>query len=419
MFGVASALGVASYMSSGRAAVGGASTRARAPAMKWDVDIAPWELDYGLQRSPVRLPDGVEIGDPPQPFEVTDEQRRALYEDGAIVIPGVLNKEWIEYLRDATDWQVEHPHFWSIAGVASGLYDYIQRSVWASNGAFADFMYYSPVASALAGSVGAKELRLATDLLMVNPNKGFKWHQDNQNGPIDSFGEPGANEWTSLRWWVTMDDCPPDHGAPVYLRKSHLNMGVSTEAVFVDLEKDGLLAYPELLEFRPKAGDLIVWHARAIHKIDGPRSQDWESSRRRVLGGTVAIDDAKYLAGGRLLFADMGSHGMQDGDSLSHPLFPKLWPCSDPNERAEASAGRCTRTWEGVSRVWGGAFKSMAEMASFANVVNIGARKEGGGKERRELPSSLKLPSPPFPHDLPEIPLPFASKVREEDASKK
>ena len=288
--------------------------------------------------------------------------------------------------------------------MASGLYDYIQRSVWASNSAFADFMYYSPVASALAGCVeGTKELRLATDLLMVNPNKGFKWHQDNQNGSIDAFGEPGENEWTALRWWVTMDDCPPDHGAPVYLRRSHLNTDVPIESVFVDLEKDNLLQYPELLEFRPKAGDLIVWHSRSIHKIDGAPNQDWEASRRRVLGGTVAIDDAKYLAGGRLLFADMGSHGMEDGDPLKHALFPKLYPCSDPDERAEAAAGKCTRTWEGVGRMWGGALKSMTEMSSFANVVNLGGAKEGGGKGG---PAPLKLPSPPFPHDAPEIPLP-------------
>jgi len=356
--------------------------RAVAPSMKWEVSIAPWELEYGRQQSPVSLPAGIKEGDPPQPWEISDEQRQRLNEDGAIVIPGVLNDEWLAYLRGATDWQVQNPHFWSVAGVASGLYDYIQRSVWASNGAFADFMYYSPMASALAGCVNAKELRLATDLLMVNPNKGFKWHQDNQNGPIDAFGALGENEWTSLRWWVTMDDCPPDHGAPVYLRKSHLNTHVTTEAVFVDLEKDNLLQYPELLEFRPKAGDLIVWHSRAIHKIDGPKTQDWDASRRRVLGGTVAIDDCKYMAGGRLLFADMGSHGMEDGDPLKHALFPKLYPCSDPAERAEAQAGKCSRTWEGVSRMWGGMFKSVAEMSSWAKVVNINL--PGGEKEKQK-----------------------------------
>ena len=200
--------------------------------MKWEVSIAPWELEYGLQKAPVNLPASVREGDPPIPFEVTDEQRATLYEEGALVIPGVLNEEWLKYARDATDWQVAHPHFWSIAGVASGLYDYIQRSVWASNSAFADLLYYSPIASALAGSCNAKELRLTTDLLMVNPNKGFKWHQDNQNGPITP--EEG------IRFWVTLDSTPKDYGAPVYLKGSHRNEVVPPESVFVDIDMPGL-----------------------------------------------------------------------------------------------------------------------------------------------------------------------------------
>jgi hypothetical protein len=344
----------------------GARRRASAvPTMKWDVDIMPWSLEYGQQAAPVRLPAGAVEGGPPQPFEITDEQRERLVEDGAVVIPGLLNDEWLEYLRGATDWQVQHPHFWSVAGVASGLYDYIQRSVWASNDAFANFLYYSPLASALAGVGNAKELRLSTDLLMVNPNKGFKWHQDNQNGPIDAFGEN-----TALRWWVTMDDCPPDHGAPVYLKGSHRNTWIGSDQVFVDLEKDDLLQYPEMLEFRPKAGDLIVWHAKAIHKIDGPKSQDWEQSRRRVLGGTVALDDAKYLTMGRALFSDMGSHGLEEGEPLKHALFPKIYPQSDPAERAERASGRCTRTTEGVSRMASNMFASVGEMMSWTNVLN-------------------------------------------------
>ena len=187
----------------------------------------PWDLEYGLQSAPVKLPEGIREGDAPQPFAVTEEQRQRLVEDGAIVIPGLLSEEWLEYLRGATDWQVRNPHFWSVAGVASGLYDYIQRSVWASNDAFVNFLYYSPLASALANVSNAEELRLSTDLLMVNPNKGFKWHQDNQNGPIDAFQE----DFSALRWWVTMDDCPPDHGAPVYLKGSHRNTKVTSDMV--------------------------------------------------------------------------------------------------------------------------------------------------------------------------------------------
>lgn len=131
-----------------------------------------------------------------------------------------------------------------------------------------------------------------------------------------------------------------------------------------------VLDYPELLEFKPKAGDLIVWHARSIHKIDGAPTQDWGSRRRRVLGGTVALDDAKYLTMGRALFSDMGSHGLEEGAPLTHAYFPKIYPQSDAAERAEARAGKCVRTTEGMSRLAKNMFASLGEMASWTKVVN-------------------------------------------------
>ena len=42
-----------------------------------------------------------------------------------------------------------------------------------------------------------------------------------------------------------------------------------------------LINYPEQLVFRPKAGDMIVWDARAIHKIDGPENKDWGAAKVR------------------------------------------------------------------------------------------------------------------------------------------
>lgn len=344
--------------------------RLRDPQMKWGVDIAPWNVVYGQQASPVALPPGIK-SQGPEPFEVTDEQRRALLEDGVVILRGFLSPEWLEYLRAATDWQVENPHFWSTTGVASGMYDYIQRSIWSSNDAFAEFLYHSPLASALAGLANATELRLTTDLLMVNPNTGFKWHQDNQNGPIDAFGSNGGSsnkELPALRWWITMDDTPKDYGAPVYLKGSHKNKKVNDDAVFVDLERDELLDY-EILELRPKAGDLLVWHARAIHKIDGPEDKDWGKVKRRVLGGTVAVDDAKYMTLGRVLFSDMGSHGLQEGEPLRHAMFPRIYPAPDPAEQAYRKEGKCTRTTEGMMRLTTNIMNSAGEMLSFLKVT--------------------------------------------------
>jgi hypothetical protein len=352
--------------------------------MKWAVDIAPWKVEYGLQSAPVALPPGVKEGDAPQPWTITDEQRDQYRVDGVIHIPGLLSEEWLEYLRGATDWQVQNPHFWSTAGVASGLYDYIQRSVWASNDAFANFMYYSPLASALAGVADAKELRLSTDLLMVNPNQGFKWHQDNQNGPIDAFAEN-----TALRWWVTMDDSPADYGYPVYLKGSHMNSTIKDDAVFVDIANDGLLKYPDMLEFKPKAGDLLIWHSRSIHKIDGSPSRDCGQRRRRVLGGTVAVDDAKYLTKGRALFSDMGTHGLVEGGPLAHAYFPIIYPLSDPAERAERAAGKCTRTTEGFMRMTSNMFASAGEMFSWTKVLN-GKNDDASSKGAAPAPAEAE-----------------------------
>ncbi|CAK0826446.1 unnamed protein product, partial [Prorocentrum cordatum] len=67
-----------------------------------------------------------------------------------------------------------------------------------------------------------EEIRVTTDMLLCNPNKGFGWHQDNQNGPIDF---PDA-----MRWWVAMDRCGmDDYGAPEYLLGSHKNESVSDQ----------------------------------------------------------------------------------------------------------------------------------------------------------------------------------------------
>lgn len=182
-------------------------------------------------------------------------------------------------------------------------------------------------------------MRLCTDLLMVNPNKGFKWHQDNQNGPV-AFEH-------AIRFWVTLDDTPADHGAPVYLNGSHRNGCVPESAVFVDVCTGELAAYaPHTLQFRPRAGDMLVWHPRAIHKIDGPKSQDWGARLRRVLGGTAILGEAPYVGEGRALFSDLGRHSLRNGDPLRGALFPRLYPSSVQSERLARERGECTRTSE-------------------------------------------------------------------------
>lgn len=298
-----------------------------------------WEYNFGLQDPKIALPHGlVRDSSPPETYAITEEQILTLERDGVVHIKGVFDEEWVDYLKESTAYQVSNPHFWAIAGTASKLYDYIQRNVWQTNKAFAAFYYHSAMGDVLRQCGRTDEIRVSTDLLMVNPNKGFKWHQDNQNGPITP--EEG------IRFWITMDETPKDYGAPVYLKKSHKNNAVDPQAVFVDINQDGLEDYKDdRLEFRTQPGDMLIWHPRTIHKIDGPADGVW-TSYRRVLGGTVAKGGTKYhdKRGTGGVLSDLGKHGMQDGDKLSSSFFPIVYPQFDKAEAKSRDQGKVGRS---------------------------------------------------------------------------
>merc|ERR1711957_675576 len=225
-----------------------------------------------------------------------------------------------------------------MGGTASKLYDYIQRNGWQTNRAFASFYYHSAVGHILSQLGRTDEIRVSTDLLMVNPNKGFKWHQDNQNGPITADD--------GLRFWITMDETPAEYGAPVYLQGSHRNGVVDEQAVFVDIDQDGLEDYNrKKLEFRTMPGDMLIWHPRTIHKVDGPADGIW-TSYRRVLGGTVAKGGSLYhdKTGSGGVLSDLGRHGLQDQQDLDSPFFPIVYPRFNKEEAKARDAGNVARS---------------------------------------------------------------------------
>eukprot|EP00544_Gedaniella_sp_CCMP2646_P010989 CAMPEP_0202481992 /NCGR_PEP_ID=MMETSP1361-20130828/1452_1 /ASSEMBLY_ACC=CAM_ASM_000849 /TAXON_ID=210615 /ORGANISM="Staurosira complex sp., Strain CCMP2646" /LENGTH=402 /DNA_ID=CAMNT_0049109679 /DNA_START=39 /DNA_END=1247 /DNA_ORIENTATION=+ len=347
--------------------VTGTSTMASPKREKILKEPALWEYNFGLQDPQLKLPHGiVEFETPPELYTVTEEQIRTLDEDGVLHIKGVYDEEWVDYLRQATGKQVDEPHFWAFAGTASKLYDYIQRNIWQTNKAFSRFYYHSAIGHILAQCGRTDEIRVSTDLLMVNPNKGFKWHQDNQNGPIT---------WDEgLRFWITMDETPKDYGAPVYLKGSHKNNAVDEEAVFVDINDEKLAEYKhKQLEFKTMPGDMLVWHPRTIHKVDGPSDGIW-TTYRRVLGGTVAKGGATYRdkRGSGGILSDLGRHTLKDGDKLQSPFFPVIYPHFDIQEAKDRDAGKVGRSpMDIVTKIGGLAGKASGKrFSSFFKVLD-------------------------------------------------
>ena len=327
---------------------------------------ALWEYNFGLQDPQIALPHGlVRDVSPPETFTITEEQIRTLEEDGVVLVKGVFDEEWVEYLRKATAYQVDNPHFWAFAGTASKLYDYIQRNIWQTNRAFANFYYHSALGDVLRQCGKTDEIRISTDLLMVNPKNGLNRHQDNQNGPITP--EEG------IRFWITMDETPKDYGAPVYLKGSHRNTAVDGDSVFVDIKMEGLEEYKDKqLEFRTQPGDMLIWHPKTIHKIDGPADGIW-TSYRRVLGGTAAKGGTLYhdKRGTGGVLSDLGKHSMQDGEKLDSPYFPIVYPKWNPDEARERDNGNVGRSPSEIVTKLGGVISSAStkKFGSFFQVL--------------------------------------------------
>ncbi|CAJ1357786.1 unnamed protein product [Effrenium voratum] len=228
----------------------------RSSLAKKAVDLS--KLQFGVQDPEVPLPAGVQRGHAPARYKVEAHLADELEEKGVVLVPGAL-KDWVEFLRQVTDHQVEHPHLWSLVGRGGDSYDYIQRNVWMTNNGYRDFMYYSPLCHVLAQLARTSELRPSTDVLIVNPNDGINWHQDNQNGPIDAD--------YAIRWWTAMDACGEGKiGVPEYLIGSHRNQTVKDE-VAVDISGGDLPRFTDCTEYVVQPGDLIVWNTRTVHRI--------------------------------------------------------------------------------------------------------------------------------------------------------
>jgi len=326
--------------------------------------INPFAVSFGVQDPEVPLPAGVVAGQVAQKIELTEEQVRQFEEDGVLIVPGAM-KEWVEFLRGITEYQIERPHVWSLVGRMSGLYDYIQRNMWMTNNGFRDFLYYSPLGHVVAQLGRTDEVRCSTDMLLCNPNKGFGWHQDNQNGPIDF---PDA-----MRWWVAMDRCGEnDFGAPEYLLGSQNNRTVSDEAVFVKLEDGDLGDFQRKTKFIPEPGDLIVWNARTIHRIVAPPDQQWvEGTQRRAIGGTVAKGGTKYFnKGGASGISDLAGHTQKNGELLNSPYFPRIYPTRVPEEEeARANGSLIGRDPKKIAQLGVTLISNASKYVSFTKVV--------------------------------------------------
>ena len=274
--------------------------------------------------------------------DVTRDERAAYARDGAVVLRGMLQPEWIERMRAAVDRAVERPSAAASEYTEKGkpgryLGDFF---VWRRDPEFEAFELASPLPRIAAQMMGdASEVTLFYDQLLVKEPMTLEetpWHQDLPYWPVR------GDDILSL--WIAFDPVPADAGAMRYVKGSHADgvlyapkaFGKNTGFAEV-FERSGLPPFPdmdevlarsELLVCEVEPGDIVVHHPLTFHWSPGNLRKDL---RRRALAvrylGPDAVFDARpgtFLENRKLDAVLAEPVTTRDGERLGGANFPTV-----------------------------------------------------------------------------------------------
>ena len=268
-----------------------------------------------------------------EPIEpVTAEMVEAYRRDGAVHVPGVLDEEWVEHLRDAVALARTRPgpnaQDHSIEGESGGFFSDLQMSHRVP--AFLPFITESPMGAVAAALMGSRKVNLLHDAMWLKEagsSRRTPWHHDQPFYCME--GEQMCVMWVAL-------DAHPASVSLAFLRGSHrwrrrfrperINGGWYDGYG----DGDGFEAPPvvendparfERLAWPMRAGDCVVFHGLTLHGSPG----NHESTPRRAISLVVVGDDAVFVERGRETQPSYAGHGLSPGDPIDCDYFPRMF----------------------------------------------------------------------------------------------
>jgi ectoine hydroxylase-related dioxygenase (phytanoyl-CoA dioxygenase family) len=272
--------------------------------------------------------------------DVTEAERADYERDGAVVLRGILQPNWIERMRCAVDRVAAAPGEAAVEYAQSGTGRYLgDFFVWMRDADFRAFALASPLRHIAARVMGSRSVTFFYDQLLVKEPltaEETPWHQDLPYWPLR-----GAD---ILSLWVAFDAVPPEAGAMRYVRASHkagvmyapraFSKNSGYEAIYAAME---LPAFPDLgdLDHRDdvlvcpvEPGDVIVHHPLTFHWSPGNMSP---FVRRRAVALRYIGDDAVYDARPGTFIENSKIKAIlkepiayRDGDRIGGANFPRV-----------------------------------------------------------------------------------------------
>ncbi len=268
---------------------------------------------------------------------ITDAEARAFRRDGAAVLRGLLEPEWIDLLRAGVEYNRAHPspwsHWYTNPDRSIGFWsDYV---TWPEVPQYRRVVFESGLAEVAAQLMGSTSARFFHEHVLVKEPGAVErtpWHHDQPYYPVDGD--------RNVSMWIALDPVPLDT-AVRFVAGSHRWDRWFIPRKFIDhtpyaAESDRYEQLPDVdamiaaspdehpvLAFDAEPGDVIVFHYRTVHDAPGNPSTD---RRRRVVSLRWVGDDAVWAERPWQVSPPYEPDGLHPGDPLDDERFPIAWP---------------------------------------------------------------------------------------------
>ena len=270
--------------------------------------------------------------DPLRP--ITDREVAAYERDGAVLLRGLFDLDWIALLREAVAADKAAPgpmvrHNTPPGGAGEFFVDF---QLWRRWEQARRFVLEGPGGAIAARMMGAGSVNFYHDHLLVKePGTGEKtpWHHDQPYYPVDG--------WMVGSIWLPLDPVPKDicveyiagsHRwgrwfAPQFFKSGNPELQVHDPRFETAPDFAAQRDQYDLLSWELEPGDCIFFHGLTVHGAPGNPSPQ---GRRRAYATRWLGEDTRYATRTGQISPPIEGHGLKPGDTMDCALFPRVWP---------------------------------------------------------------------------------------------
>ena len=265
---------------------------------------------------------------------ITDAEVAAYERDGAVLLKGLFDLEWIELLRDAVEADKKTPgpmvrYNTPPGGAGEFFVDFQLWQRWEQSRRFA---FDGPGGAIAARMMGATTVNYYHDHLLVKEpgtQERTPWHHDQPYYPVEGWMvgsiwlplDPVAKE-------VCVEFIPGSHRwdrwfAPQFFKTGNPELQVQDPRFEIIPDFEAERGQHELLSWELEVGDCIFFHGLVVHGASGNPSPQ---GRRRAYATRWLGEDTRYAARSGQISPPLEGHGLKSGDPMDCEMFPRVWP---------------------------------------------------------------------------------------------